>query len=348
MRLLSLLLACLMAALFLTPAANAANAAPQRVLLIVSSHGENGGETSPGFEMDELSEAWLILRQNGFEVEIASPKGGAPVADKYDPKKPYNAAFLADPKATAALANTRPITPALASRYQALFLMGGKGAMFDFPSSQPLQQLILAAHARGAVIGSVCHGPAALALVKTADGRALVQGVRLTGFSNAEEDLFGKRWRPHFPFDLETALREKGAVFTQAQMMLPHVETDGRFVSGQNPYSTAAATEAIVRALGQTPASRAPWADERSMELLARLIAGQAPEAAAELRQNPSAYDMPLIAIWGYYQSLAAGDDPTRLQQGLAAMDLALPHVDEPQLKAAAEKARARLQAIGR
>ena len=120
-------------------------------------------------------------------------------------------------------------------------------------------------------------------------------------------------------------------------MMLPHVETDGRFVSGQNPYSTAATTEAIVRALGQSPAPREPWADERSMELLARLIAGKAPEAAAELRQNPSAYDMPLIAIWGYHQSLAAGDDPTRLQQGLAAMDLALPHVDEPQLKAAAD-----------
>ncbi len=341
MRLLFLLLAVLMATACTPPAVLAA----PRALLILSSHGEDGGETRPGFEMDELSQAWLILESNGFEVDIASPNGGAPVADKFDAKKPYNAAFLANPRAAKALANSKQIDPSMAGDYQALFLIGGKGAMFDFPASLPLQQLILAAHVKGLVIGSVCHGPAVLALVKDETGRPLVQGVRLTGFTNQEEDLFGKKWRPLFPFDLETGLRAQGAIFTQAQMMLPHVEVDGRFVSGQNPYSTAATAEAIVRALGQTPKPREPWADERSMELLTRLIAGNAPDAAAKIAANPAAYDVPLIAIWGYYQSLSAGDDREKQRQGLSAMELALPHMEEPQLKAAVEKLRTRLSA---
>ena len=342
MRLFSLALA-LLSALLLTPAAIAA----PRVLLIVSSHGEKEGETRPGFEMDELAQAWLILRQNGLQVAIASPTGGAPIADKFDPKKPYNAAFLGDPQALAALASTKAIDPAMAAQYQALFLIGGKGAMFDLPASLPLQQLLLAAHSKGLVIGSVCHGPAVLATVEDAKGRPIVEGVRITGFSNHEEDLFGKKWRAQFPFDLETGLSRQGARFSSGPMMLSHVVADGRFVSGQNPYSTAATAEAVVRALGQTPAPREPWADERSLALVSRLVNGQAPHAADDIRRNPDAYDMPLIAIWGYYQALAAGEDLSALRQGLAAMELALPYMEEPQLKAAADKARARLLAAG-
>ncbi len=342
MRLIPLLLA-LMLGMFL---GKPSFAEAPRVLLIVSSHGADGGETRPGFEMDELSQAWLILRQNGFKVDIATPKGGAPVADKFDPKKPYNAAFLSDPKATTALANARTINPAMAGQYRALFLIGGKGAMFDFPQSPALQQLLAEAHGRGLVIASVCHGPAALATVSDAQGRPIVQGVRLTGFSNQEEDLFGKKWRPSFPFDLETALRRQGASFTSGPMMLPHVEVDGRFVSGQNPYSTAATAEALVRALDHSPKPREPWADERSMALISRLIRGDAPNTAAEIQADPKSHDIPLIAIWGYYQSLAAGDDVKALRQGLSAMELALPHMDEPQLKEATEGARARLKSI--
>lgn len=341
MRLLPLLLALILGMFLGKPTF----AEAPRVLLIVSSYGADGGKTRPGFEMDELSQAWLILRQNGFDVDIASPAGGAPVADRFDPKKPYNAAFLADPQAAAALAGSNRIDPAMAGQYQALFLIGGKGAMFDFTASPALQKLLQTAREKGLVIGSVCHGPAVLALVKDGAGRPIVQGVRITGFTNREEDLFGKKWRAQFPFDLETGLRAQGANFTQGPMMLAHVETDGRFVSGQNPYSTAATAEGIVRALGFTPKPREPWADERSLALVERLITGKAPDAAAVIAANPAAYDIPLIAIWGYYQSLSAGEDMAALRQGLAAMDLALPHMDEPQLKAAAEKARARLQA---
>ena len=50
----------------------AAQAAPQ-VLLVVSSEGRDAGKTRPSFELDEFAKAWLTLRANGLEVEVASP-----------------------------------------------------------------------------------------------------------------------------------------------------------------------------------------------------------------------------------------------------------------------------------
>jgi len=34
------------------------------VLFVVSSEGRSGGEVRPGFEMDELAQAWVIFQEN--------------------------------------------------------------------------------------------------------------------------------------------------------------------------------------------------------------------------------------------------------------------------------------------
>ena len=80
-----------------------------RVLLVVSSHGADGGKTRPGFEMDELSQAYAVFADNGLTVDIASPAGGVVVADAFDPKKPYNSRFIADTAAQAKLTATRTL-----------------------------------------------------------------------------------------------------------------------------------------------------------------------------------------------------------------------------------------------
>ena len=68
-----------------------------------SSHGLDDGKTRPGFEMDELTQAYAVFADNGLQVDIASPSGGTVVADKFNPAKPYNSRFLSDPKAVAKL-----------------------------------------------------------------------------------------------------------------------------------------------------------------------------------------------------------------------------------------------------
>lgn len=316
---------------------------PHRVLLVVSSHGRGGGDIQPGFEMDELAQAWLVFRRNGLEVDIASPAGGAVVADEFDPKKAYNADFAADPEAQRKVADTLRLDPAMAGQYQAVMVIGGKGAMFDLPFSQVLQTLLAETERNGGVVSAVCHGPAVFARIRTEDGASWASGRQLTGFADEEEALFGKKWVPHFPFLLESELRRLNAQFSEAPMMLPHVVSDGRVVTGQNPFSIGLAADAVIRALGLDPAPRQPWADERSLSLVAQAIAGDPAPLEAALARKDGTLDVPLIAIWGYYRSIEAGNDRALLEPAVRIMELALPHFPEPQLETAIRDARSRL-----
>jgi len=320
-----------LALLLAVPALHARPAASDTVLIVVSGEGRDHGKTRPGFEMDEFAQAYLIFRDNGLAVQVASPRGGPVEADKFDPKEPFNARVLADPAATALLADTRATATLRAADYAAVYVVGGKGAMFDLPADAALRTVLGTLHDQGGVVAAVCHGPAALVDVRLADGSLLVAGRRMTGFTNAEEGVFGKRWAKEFPFLLETALRERGARWEQAPLMMPKLVVDGRLITGQNPYSTPAVAEAIVRATGRTPVARTPWRDEASMTLVQRLLDGEADAVKRELASNRIGYHDQLIGVLGYYQLQAAQDDAA-VRDALAIMQLAAPYMSEPQL----------------
>lgn len=318
-------------------------APPGKVLLIVSGHGQDAGRKRPGFEFDEFAQAYLVFRDNGLRVDVASPQGGRVEADDYDPKKPYNARVLADPDAVGMLAATRGIGAVKAADYAAIFVIGGKGAMFDLPANSALQSLLARVHRAGGVVAAVCHGPAALVEVRRTDGSRLIAGRAVTGFTNEEEAMFGKRWAKDYPFLLEDALRAGGGRYAGAPMMLPFVQSDDRIVTGQNPYSTALAAETTLRAMGHVPVSRVPWADERSLLLVSDAINGKMEWARSELATNTAQYDIPLIAMYGVYRagSPAAGTDI--IANALAVMTLAEPHFAHVRLQLAMAEAEKKL-----
>ncbi len=318
-------------------------ASSDRVLLVISSNGADEGKTRPGFEMDELSQAYAVFTDNGLSVDIASPKGGLVVADKFNPEKSFNSRFTADPVANAKLNATLTLASVRDQTYAAVFVVGGKGAMFDLPVDADLKSLLAQTYERGGVISAVCHGPAALMNVPMKDGTSLIAGRAVTGLSNEEELLFGKRWIPMFPVLLEDGLRGAGARFSAAPMMLNHVVTDGRIVTGQNPYSTFSTAEAVVRAMGRKVAPREPLAEERSIALISQVLAGDVAAAQRSLKANPAQYDVPLIAAWGLYRSKTPGGDRKLIEGAIAAMETALPHYDEPQLVTAIAEARGKL-----
>ncbi|MDQ3618280.1 MAG: DJ-1/PfpI family protein [Pseudomonadota bacterium] len=327
---------------FASPSAAAAAQDPLRVLMVVSGEGRDDGKTRPGYEFDEFAQAWLIFRDNGLAVDIASPAGGAVVPDRYNPALPFNERVLADADAIARLADTRSTAKLAAGDYAAVFVVGGKGAMFDLPRDAALQALLADIHERGGIVSAVCHGPAALVDVRLSDGRALLAGKAVTGFSNEEETVFGKRWVKEYPFLLEDALRARGAQFEAAPLMQPRVVIDGRVMTGQNPYSTPRLAEAVVVALGRTPVAREPWRDEHSMALVERLLAGEADAARDALAQDTARYHVELIGMLGYYQ-LQAAQDTARVRAALAIMELAAPHMAEPQLQLGIAQAHHRL-----
>jgi hypothetical protein len=129
-------------------------------------------------------------------------------------------------------------------------------------------------------------------------------------------------------------------------MMLAHVVTDERIVTGQNPYSTAGAAEAVLRAMGRTPVTRQLWADERSIAVISEVLAGQVEDARQALKADKLGYDIPLIAAWGVYRANMAKNDPVTLQSAIAVMELALPHHPELRLREAIAAARQRLSAL--
>lgn len=317
-------------------------AVPDKVLIVVSGEGRDQGKTRPGYEFDELSQAWLIFKANGLQVDVASPQGGAVEADKYNAQEPFNAALLGDAEAMRTLAATRSTRDVKAADYAAIYVVGGKGAMFDLPRDNALASLLAEAYMQGAVIGAVCHGPAALVDVKLGDGTSLVAGKAMTGFTNEEEAVFGKRWAKEFPWQLEDALRGRGARWREAPLMMAKVVVDGRLVTGQNPYSTPGVADAIVRATGRTPVVRTPWRDELTMALAARARSGDVPGAADALAHDRERYHVDLLGMLGYYQAQAAGGDDD-LRHALTLMQLAMPYMAQPQLKLGAAEAHLRL-----
>lgn len=325
-------------------ASHALAQAADKVLIVVSSEGRDQGKTRPGFEMDEFSQSWLMLRANGLAVEVASPSGGPVEADRYNPKHDYNARLADDPEALAALRQTRATASLKAADYRAVLIMGGKGAMFDLPKDPGLHKLLRDMDSRGAVIAAVCHGPAALAEVRRADGKPLVEGRHLTGFTNEEEQVFGKKWVTQFPWLLEDRLKAQGARWEEASLMMPIVVVDGRLITGQNPYSTTAMTEAVLRALGRVPVARQPYKDEATMNLAQQWLEG-GDAVKTRLAANPQAYHTELLAALGVYQFKQATDDATR-RQALSLMRLAEPYYKHEMLSQTMAEARRALTPV--
>ena len=303
---------------------------PQRILMIVSGHGKEAGKAAPGFEFSEFSKAYLLFRQQGFDVDVASPKGGKVVADEYDPATPFNAAVLRDTSAMAKLNDTLATGSLDSKDYQGIFIVGGKGAMFDLPEDSSLQTLIAQIYQQQGVVAAVCHGPAALVDVTLASGHSLLAGKRVNGFTNIEEQLFSKKWAKHYPFMLEDTLRARDGIFESSPMMLPHVTIDGRLITGQNPSSTIGVAVAMLDAMGHEVVLLPRYQEDQTLALIAQIIDGNA-NAAQRIVDTPSAYDIPLVGMYGYYFSKVA-DNRVESSHALTLMSIAQKQLNHPQI----------------
>jgi len=220
------------------------------VLMIVTSHdrlGESGKPT--GFWLEELAAPYAVFRDAGLRIDLASPGGGRPPAD---PKSESGEAepvrrFLADREAMARLESTRRLAD-VEERYDAYFVVGGHGVMWDLASSPEAAALLGRAHDAGKVVAAVCHGPAALVGVRDAKGEPIVRGRRVAAFSNEEEDAVGLTGI--VPFALETRLRELGARYERGPKWAAFAVRDGKLVTGQNPQSSADTAREVLAALG--------------------------------------------------------------------------------------------------
>ncbi|MCL1044298.1 type 1 glutamine amidotransferase domain-containing protein [Shewanella electrodiphila] len=302
----------------------------KKVLLVVTSYGEQQGKVSPGYEFDEFSKAYLVFKQHDIAIDVASPKGGNVEADQYDPTKPFNAAVLNDKKAMAKLSDTLKVKSLSASHYDGIFIVGGKGAMFDLPKNQALQQLIADVYQQQGSVAAVCHGPAALVNVKLDNGQYLVANKAVNGFTNQEEHLFSSKWINDFEFLLEDKLVERGGLFQSSEIMLSHVTVDGRLMTGQNPSSTIAVATELVRSLGIAPQQIKQDKEDKTMTVIAEILAGNK-QAIAKLNSEQSQYQLPLVGMYGFYYLKIATTNQQR-ENALTLMKLGQEAINKPSL----------------
>lgn len=227
----------------------AAGLAGKKVLIIVTSNdqlGNTGKKT--GFWMEELAVPYFAFRAKGLAVDIASPKGGEAPVDPASLNNPPDGVkkFLSDQEAKDKLKATLKLAD-IKAPYDAYFLVGGHGVLWDLTQDRGLQKLLSEGFEEGRVVAAVCHGPAALVNVRLKNGDPLVKGRKVSGFSNEEEKAAGLD--SVVPFSLESKLKSLGALYQSAPMWASFAIRDGRLVTGQNPASSEAVAAKIVEVL---------------------------------------------------------------------------------------------------
>ncbi|QYJ24049.1 type 1 glutamine amidotransferase domain-containing protein [Achromobacter sp. ES-001] len=223
-----------------------------KILIVLTSHdtlGNTGRKT--GFWLEEFAAPYYAFLDAGAEVTLASPKGGQPPLDPKsdDPDAQTDATrrFRQDAEAQRVLANTQRLADMQAADYDAVFYPGGHGPLWDLAEDTNSVALIETMLAAGKPVSAVCHAPGVLRHAKTADGKPLVQGRQVTGFTNSEEAAV--QLTDVVPFLVEDELTRLGGVYSRGPDWQPYVICDGLLVTGQNPASSVAVAEALLERL---------------------------------------------------------------------------------------------------
>ncbi|KQQ32951.1 dimethylallyltransferase [Duganella sp. Leaf126] len=224
------------------------------ILMVLTSHdqlGDTGKKT--GFWLEEFAAPYYTLKNAGAKLTVVSPAGGQPPldpkSDEADAQTEATKRFKADPEAQAVLANTGKLADVKAQDFDAVFYPGGHGPLWDLAENRDSIQLIETMIAAGKPVATVCHAPGVLRHVKAADGTPLVKGKKVTGFTNTEEEAVGLT--KIVPFLVEDMLKQNGGNYSKVGDWQSYAITDGILVTGQNPASSEAAAEALLKLLAK-------------------------------------------------------------------------------------------------
>lgn len=220
-----------------------------KVLMVLTSHdtlGDTGHKT--GFWLEEFAAPYYVFKDAGAAITLASPKGGQPPLDpKSDEPDAQTAAterFRSDAAATKALASTVKLESVNSVDYDAIFYPGGHGPLWDLAEDAKSIALIEDFYAAGKPVGAVCHAPAVFRHTMGVDGKPLVNGKSVTGFSNSEEAAV--QLTDVVPFLVEDMLQEKGGIYSKSADWESYTVGDGHLLTGQNPASSEAVAEAML------------------------------------------------------------------------------------------------------
>src|SRR5499427_5111774 len=206
-----------------------------KVLMVLTSHdqlGNTGRKT--GFWLEELAAPYYVFKEAGAQITLASPKGGRPPLDPPSNEPEFRTEltrrFEKDAAAEAQLDKTVRLDSVKQESFDTVFYPGGHGPMWDLAEDKNSIKLIESFLAAGKPIAIVCHSTGALHHVKAPDGKPLVQGKEVTGFTNGEEEEVGLT--KVVPFLVEDEMLRLGATFSKVKNWGRHTVADGQLITG--------------------------------------------------------------------------------------------------------------------
>ncbi|MET0637756.1 MAG: type 1 glutamine amidotransferase domain-containing protein [Chitinophagaceae bacterium] len=218
----------------------------KKILFIVSSTSIIGPKKRhTGSLLPEVAHPYEAFKKEGYDIDIYSVKGGEAPIEMVEPEDPVNQAFLKG-EGPAKFKNSGKVEDVSTDGYDAVFMPGGLAPVADLPDNQTVQNIISSMYEKGKVVSAVCHGPVSLINVKLKDGSNLVDGKKVTGFSITEEFDYA---RGDVPFELEEALKARGADYSCITPWQAYSITDGRLVTGQNPASAQGVAQRVITIL---------------------------------------------------------------------------------------------------
>lgn len=217
-----------------------------KVLAVLSSgHKDTENNYETGWWAEELFAPMEVLENAGHQVDLASPKGGKPtldevsISEEYDPEGKYKKMYesgLAD--------NTKALSDVTPEDYDAVFIVGGHGAMYDLAENETLHSIINAVYDNGNIVSAVCHGPAPLIWTKRPDGQSIIAGLNVTGYPEAVEP---EGLPEILPFSLEGKMNEIANYSADEKVVWGNEQV----VTGRDPFSSEELAEELVKAFAK-------------------------------------------------------------------------------------------------
>ncbi|CAO3614619.1 unnamed protein product [Mucor fragilis] len=232
---------------------------PRKALIAVTSYNEpfyHDG-TKTGLFYTEALHPYQALKKAGFEVDLASETGTYGM-DEHSTEKQ----FLTDEDEKILNDANHPFNVLLnkhlhkasdldPKQYGLFFASAGHASLFDYPNARGLQSIAEDIYKRGGVVSAVCHGPAILPGIKGEDGKSIINGKTVTGFTTEGEvqlNILDKIKEEKVP-TIEEGAASVGATYVAPPTPFADFnKTDGKVVTGANPASAHSTAEAAIAA----------------------------------------------------------------------------------------------------
>ena len=219
------------------------------LMMLTSFDNFNENNKKTGLFPDQFTSPYYIFKDAGAEITLVTPDGGRPPLNEKNknPTTPGNARLRADLATQIALHNTLNLRQAAQLDFDALYIAGGYGVLWDVVENHYAISIVESIFAASNPIAAVCHSSSIFCRARTNTGEVIVSGKSVTGFSNSEEKTSGFNYV--VPYSVEDELKKNGAKYSKGLDWEPYVISDGLLITGQNPNSSSLTAKTLLNKL---------------------------------------------------------------------------------------------------